>query len=107
MKQDIGFIGKAFVVIFIFIIISTIAFLVYMGAVNYTLGKAKSELDRVINFEKDFYTCEIHYDNLDYKGRCDDKVWEGFGELIRFDKEMEKAKFCSSSPYSYRMKICS
>ena len=106
MKSEMGFIGKSIVVLFIAIVFLMSAVIFYQAMVDYTLHKVKPEIDGIINFEKDFNTCKIHYNNIDYEGKCDKEFFNGFAELIRFDKELELAKFCSSTPYAYRMEIC-
>lgn len=98
MKKD-NYYVKAIYIVLLVIATTMIIIQLVENKVDYYIENIKADVD-------EFYKCEFHYKDLDYKGICNDDLLSRATEMIEFDLQLKILEQCMVSPYAYRYLIC-
>lgn len=75
--------------------------------VSFLESKYQKNIKETIQYVMgDYYKCEIHYNELDYKGVCNDELLDDMKSMIEFDMQLKLLELCTNSPYAYRYDVC-
>lgn len=101
MKKTNGnYYAKAVFTIVLIVIATAIIINMVQSRIDYNVETIKKDLI------DEYYKCEFHYKELDYKGVCDDGMLDRVTAMIEFDLQLNLLEKCMGSPYAYRYLIC-